>query len=130
MQKVLLLAALLLALPAHAEWTKIPPGSESGAAYVDLTTIRLQGADSRQRSAWFLLDFLKPEKGVRSIRSLMQIDCESVAMSQVTATHFAGQMAKGKVLKDEGFGGIEYIPPDTYMATVLKYVCAYDPKAR
>ena len=131
MKKVFLWAVLLLALPAHAEWTKVP-GTESDAAivYIDLTTIKAQGQDGRERRAWFLFDYSKPDKSVRSVRALLELNCESVAMSQVTATHFAGQMAKGKVLKEAGFGGREYVPPDTRMATVLKYVCAYDPKAQ
>ena len=132
MKKVLLLTALLLALPAHAEWTKIP-GTESGAgaAYVDLSTIKVQRSASHQRSAWFIFDLPKPEKGARSVRALLDLDCEDVALSQVVATTFAGQMAKGKMLKEErGLGGRDYVAPGTIMADVLKYVCAYDPKAQ
>jgi hypothetical protein len=130
MKKVLLWTALLLALPAHAEWTKVP-GPERGAVYVDLATIKVQGSDSNQRRAWFLFDLPKPLKGVRSIKALMDLDCENVTTRQVVATHFGGQMAEGKVLKeDRGMYGVDYIAPDDFMADVLKYVCAYDPKAR
>ena len=132
MKKVLLWAVLLLALPAHAEWTKVP-GTESGvgAVYVDLATIKVRGQDGRDRRAWFLFDLPKPNKGVRSSRVLLDLNCEGETTRQVVATNFAGQMADGKVLKeDRGMYEVEHVPPGTIMAEVLKYVCTYDSKAQ
>jgi hypothetical protein len=125
MKKILLWAALLLALPAHADWVAIA-NNEDATQYVDLSTVKKTGPTRR---VWVLLDYVKPHAlagsaGYLSIKSLDEYACVDERTRTLQSSAFSGQMGSGKPLASEGAGEWSYVLPESNGETLMKRVCS------
>ena len=74
--------------------------SNDGIAYVDVATIQRNGAVARITT---LMDFYKPSsttsnKTYRSVKSVMDYDCQKMQMSTSQITAYSNQMSSGDIV--------------------------------
>jgi hypothetical protein len=128
MKRVLLLAALLLALPAHAEWVLVAKTDSGGrTSYVDRDTIKKIGANTRR--AWIRDDLAEPIAGALSSRTLMEFDCAEEKRRNIQMTPFSGRGLTGEALgtgtSATGLDGSwEFVAPRTFDQRLLQHVCS------
>lgn len=130
MRKFLLWAALLLALPVHAEWTAVAQG-KTGSTYIDAATIKVHDSPGQPLRAWFMFDLANPVKGVRSLSQFLEFDCKAETMRQLASSAFADPMAKGKVLETAGERPVAlHVRPGTPAVAMLKFICSRNTQSR
>ncbi len=138
MPRILLcLAALALALPAHAaEWTLLPHPATSGVAvYADPATERprhgpIVGLFAHNPvQAWYLTDYAVPHRwmvhDVLSAKQWVEFDCKRASMRVLRRLYYREPMAQGRVVagEPEMRAFIPVIPGDPE-ETVYQAACA------
>jgi hypothetical protein len=125
MKKVLLLTAMLLALPARAEWVQVS-GSKGGEKFVDPSTIKTIGPNMRR--AWLRFENTKHQT---SQRTLEEFDCGEERNRTVQMTGFSGSGLSGEIVvtatDSDGLGlptSWSLQAPGTTGQAVLRYVCS------
>ena len=123
MKKMLMLFAIAVTLPAHAEWVKIAEAKRGNIFYVEPSTVSI--ADSR-RVVLEMIDYRRPDRdGDKSVRINREYDCEAVRYQVQSATYHRGSMGTGEVSTSTvGTMGWTDIDPNTPARAILDYVCA------
>ena len=123
-KNTLLCSALLLALPAHAEWVKVP----SLGKYIDPATVKKTGYTAR---VWTLIDLAEPvvEAGgadkFQSIKSLEEFDCKEERQRRLQTTAFSGPMATGRVFsRSTQASEWNYVEPGSIGRAALRFICS------
>ncbi len=118
----ILFGALMLASPAHAEWTKLVSTSSGNSVYIDFDTAKTPEGYIHY---WELIDFaMATETGVLSIKAYYQADCKLLRHKILNATRYQQAMGAGN-----GDGGIaknpqwKYPPANSIDELTLKAVC-------
>jgi hypothetical protein len=123
MKKLLLIALMMLAGSAWAEWVLVTKNSANSEFYLDRSTIK---KDGNKRKVWILLNFGKPENKKESEIIREEYDCaEEQAQFLYVSTHSA-PMGKGKLIdvyeyKEPNWGEI---PPSSPFRDILNIVCS------
>jgi hypothetical protein len=132
-----LLAALLLASPAHAaklaQWSKLA-GNGSGTLYIDKASVAKadKGEDSAQgaRKAWTLVSYRKAQtsadgKSYRSLKAQYLYSCRDHSVTLLAQTFYPATMARG-----EAVGNFKYEQYDaetpaagSHTESAYQYVC-------
>jgi len=122
--KTLLLLSLFATGAAWAEWKKID-ASDSKTFFLDLDTIQKEG---NIRKVWGLNDNKqRDEHGAMSSRARTEYDCKNERFRITAMTKHSESMAGGKatIIPVNGNSEIWYdIPPDAFVYSFLKIVCA------
>lgn len=131
-----LLAALLLASPAHAarltQWSKLAGGgSESGTLYIDKASVaRVDDAAQGARKAWTLVSYRKAQtsadgKTYRSLKAQYLYSCKDRSVTLLAQTFYPATMARG-----EAVGNFKYEQYDaetpaagSHTDNAYQYVC-------
>ena len=87
-----LLAVLLFATPALAEWQHVA-ADDKAEFYIYQGDVRKNDGFAY---AWFLRDHLEPLGGMKSFVMLAKVDCENTAFKQMEHIGFFGSKATGK----------------------------------
>jgi hypothetical protein len=126
MKKVLLCSALLLALPAHAEWVEVS-STKLNTTYIDPATIKKTGPVRRawQRDEWPE----KPGRPFRSGRELKDFHCDEEKSRVIQRTVFSEPSFTGELLfSSTGSSGLDtnwvFAEPGTSEAAILRFVCS------
>jgi hypothetical protein len=121
MKKIGCMALMLLGFNCQAEWTMFME-MEDGTWYVDQTT-RSQTA---QPSIWTLFDHKTPVGafGVRSVKTLVETDCQEGWLREKSLVVFNDQMAKGSILRNTSPGTMKIFPqPDSAYQKISQTLC-------
>ncbi len=121
MKKIGCMALMLLGFNCQAEWTMFME-MEDGTWYVDHTT-RSQTA---QPSIWTLFDHKTPVGafGVRSVKTLVETDCQEGWLREKSLVVFNDQMAKGSILRNTSPGTMKIFPqPDSAYQKISQTLC-------
>jgi hypothetical protein len=137
MKKILLWAALLLALPAHAEWVHMGLTYSGWVQYIDPKTVKIDKDSRAIRRAWTLENNIdQPDTTAKggpleyrspgSVSRLLVFDCEEekFMIQQVVAfSKHMGVDQKGRGWKPDG-SDWEYVAPNTTAERTLRYACS------
>lgn len=121
MKKIGCMALMLLGFNCQAEWTMFME-MEDGTWYVDHTT-RSQTA---QPSIWTLFDHKTPVGafGVRSVKTLVETDCQEGWLREKSLVVFNDQMAKGSILRNTSPGTMKIFPqPGSAYEKISQTLC-------
>ena len=115
------LAGLALgAAGAAGAWVGIGE-SESTAYYLDLDSVRTEGA---HRRVWRLFDLKAPQDdGVRSGKALIDIDCRAGTYRYLKTMYYSEPMGRGRYLGGRGEHRKEHIGPGTMVGQLASMVC-------
>ena len=103
----------------------------SSRLYLDKSSVREVGEN---HYFWTMVDYLKIEKGddpnIRSVKSLIIMNCERYEMKIVTFSAYTKNMAKGRLYDDfiipdldiDSFAW-DYYGPDTLFGGVMEEIC-------
>jgi hypothetical protein len=121
MRILLILALMLLATSARAEWFKYAE-TDGADLYYDPATIRREG---NLRRVWEIQDLKQlGGSGELSRRVLNEFDCKDERVRSLSVSGHSGQMARGNALLSiSQTNEWTYIPPDTIFGVLLRIVC-------
>jgi len=121
MKKIGCVAMMFFALNGHAEWTLFME-MEDGTWYVDKAT---RTSDS-QPGIWTLFDHKTPVGafGVRSVKTLVETDCQEGWLREKSLLVFNDQMAKGSILRNTSPGTMKIFPqPGSAYEKITQSIC-------
>ena len=121
MKKIGCLALMLFALNGHAEWTMLME-MEDGTWYVDKAT----RTGDAQPGIWTLFDHKTPVGafGVRSVKTLVETDCQEGWLREKSLVVFNEQMAKGSILRNTSPGTMKIYPqPGSAYEKISQTLC-------
>lgn len=122
MVKKLLLAGLLFATSAHAEWINTG-GSDNYNNYMDPTTIKK--VNNVVVSAWTLQDYKRMQpSGEMSSAILFHFNCSTSQTKLIAYTNYSGQMMQGMTLGgDSKIRDWVHVVPGSVGETMLTIAC-------
>lgn len=108
MKKIIAWALLCWSLGCHAEWQAFSQ-ADDGTWYLDPTT---QTAGT-QAQVWTLFDHKQAVGafGVRSVKTLIEVDCKAGWLREISLLVFNSPMAQGSVLRNTSPGTQKIYPP-------------------
>ena len=121
MKKIGCLVLMFFALNSHAEWTLFME-MEDGTWYVDKAT----RTGDAQPGIWTLFDHKKPVGafGVRSVKTLVETDCQEGWLREKSLVVFNEQMAKGSILRNTSPGTMKIYPqPGSAYEKISQSLC-------
>ncbi len=121
MKKIGCLVLMLFALNSHAEWTLFME-MEDGTWYVDKAT----RTGDTQPGIWTLFDHKTPVGafGVRSVKTLVETDCQEGWLREKSLVVFNEQMAKGSILRNTSPGTMKIYPqPGSAYEKISQSLC-------
>ena len=121
MKKIGCLVLMLFALNSHAEWTLFME-MEDGTWYVDKAT----RTGDAQPGIWTLFDHKTPVGafGVRSVKTLLETDCQEGWLREKSLVVFNEQMAKGSILRNTSPGTMKIYPqPGSAYEKISQSLC-------
>ncbi len=115
----ILFSALMLASPAHAEWTKLGESTRGNSYYVDFSKIRTQG---NYIYYWRLTDYLESNS---SAQVYYQTNCTVFRFKELSKVYYEQAMGEGapdsrQIHKDPQW---DYPPPNSLTETLLTKIC-------
>ena len=108
MNKIVAVLLMACSLSAHAEWQAFS-AAEDGTWYLDPTT-QTKGA---QVQVWTLFDHQQAVGafGVRSVKTLIEVDCKAGWLREISLVVFNSPMAQGSFLRNTSPGTQKIYPP-------------------
>ena len=122
MKKSFLVALIVLASSAQADWAKMGETDE-GSFYIDPATVL---RDGHLRQVWELTDLKqRDEGGELSRRIRVQYDCKRGRTQVLSISTHWEPMAAGATLLSVAREGLwKEVPPETAYAAAFKLLCA------
>ena len=122
MKKSFLVALILLASSAQADWAKMGETDE-GSFYIDTASVL---RDGHVRQVWELTDLKqRDEGGEMSRRTRVQYDCKRGRTQVLSISTHWEPMAAGATLLSVAREGLwKEVPPETAYAAAFKLLCA------
>jgi len=107
MKKTFFLLLWMLHLSSHAAWIPFME-VEDGTWYLDPTTL----TSGKQPRIWVLFDHQNPVGafGVRSVKTLIEADCQGVWLRDISLVVFNSPMAEGSILRNTSPGTMKIFP--------------------
>ena len=107
MKKICLLFVVLMHGVCHAQWQQLL-AVEDGTWYIDPSTLISQ----KQPRIWTLFDHKTPVGafGVRSVKTLVEADCQGAWLREISLVVFNQQMAEGSILRNTSPGTMKIFP--------------------
>ena len=121
MKKICLLLWLMLHVSSHAAWQSFLE-AEDGTWYVDTATL----TTDKQPRIWTLFDHKAPVGafGVRSVKTLVEADCQGAWLREISLLVFNSPMAEGSILRNTSPGTMKIFPsPGSAYDSLYRQLC-------
>lgn len=126
MKKLLTLTTLVFTVMfssiCFGDWTKVDRNVGGGNFYVDFERIKQHDG---YVYFWELVDFEKPLKGVLSVKTYNQVDCNLFRHKTLSWDLYKEQMGQGDFRIGTPPDEWDYPPPNSSAETVLQTVCRF-----
>ena len=120
-----LVFTVMFSSTSFAGWTKVGESVKGNTFYVDYERIRKHGG---YVYFWMLSAFLKPEEGISSMKTEIEVDCGTPRKYRgLRRLLYKEPMGEGKVVYEDSDEEQEWScpTPDSIFEAWLKIVCAY-----